>query len=456
MNTIVSKSILIIEDDKVFNRLVCKQLENMGLSTSCAHSWREAQHFLDKNEPALVLLDIQLPDASGLDILSELAPQFPVIILTAFGSVQSAIQAIRGGAAEYLIKPVNLDELEIMVSRTLEHAHLRQECQFWKSRTESSSKSFMIGKSPAFKKITALIDAFAPSETTVLIQGESGVGKELVAHEIHQRSLRQKRNFVPLDCCTLHENLFESELFGHERGAFTGADRQKKGLVEVADGGTLFLDEIGEISPSIQAKLLRVLETGQFRRLGGTRDLSADVRVVAATNRNLKAMTQEGAFREDLYYRLNAIVIVVPPLRDRSDDISALVEHFIEHHNFSRRIDKLFPPVTLDFMRAYDWPGNIRELKNVVERSIILSRDEPEIHIHHLGLDPQVSRQSSTTREELNDMQTLEELKEQYVRRVFERYDGHRLKMASALGISERNTYRLIEKYGLDQVRHVK
>ncbi|MBF0249155.1 MAG: sigma-54-dependent Fis family transcriptional regulator [Alphaproteobacteria bacterium] len=443
------KKVLIIEDDRVFNQLVSKQLRNLGLNTTGAHSWGEARAFLGENEPALILLDIQLPDASGLEILPELAPQYPVIVLTAFGSVQSAIKAIRGGASEYLMKPVNLDELELTVTRALENAHLREECQFLRSRTQASERSFMIGSSPAILRVAEMIEAVAPADTTVLIQGESGVGKELVAQEVHRRSLRAEQNFVPLDCCTLQENLFESELFGHERGAFTGADRQKKGLIEVADGGTLFLDEIGEISPAIQAKLLRVLETGQFRRLGGTKDLGADVRIVAATNRDLKAMAAEGQFRKDLYYRLSAIVITVPPLSARLDDIPALIQHFIDNHDFSRRIQKRFSPDALTFMQGYGWPGNIRELRNVVERAIILSRDDVEIGTEHLGIDLPAPPRINPKSEAFDDIPTLEEMKERYVRHVYRRCDGHRSKMSEALDVSERNVYRLIEKYGL-------
>ena len=449
MNVQPHKQALVVEDDRTFNQLLCKQLARMGLEPTGVQRWSDGEEYLRNNEPTLILLDVQLPDGDGVEILRGLAGQFPVIVLTAFGSVKSAVQAIKAGAAEYLIKPVNLDELEITVSRTLENAHLRQDWQFYRSRSKAVRKNFVVGHSAPIRRVMEMVDAVAPTGTTVLIQGESGVGKELVAREIHERSFFAKRNYVALDCCTLQENLFESELFGHERGSFTGADRQKKGLIEAADGGTLFLDEIGEISATIQAKLLRVLETGRFRRLGGTKDLVADVRIVAATNRDLGAMARQGTFRQDLFYRLNAFVVTVPPLRERRDDIPDIIDHFIHHHGFSRRIDKTVSPAAMRVLMSYDWPGNVRELRNVMERAIILSRDEPEIQIDHLGLDVKPVERPPVFDPDLDGEPTLEDLREKYIRYMYQKLRGHRSKLARAMGISERNTYRLIQRYGL-------
>ncbi|MEO5338581.1 MAG: sigma-54 dependent transcriptional regulator [Magnetospirillum sp. WYHS-4] len=445
-----NKQVLVIEDDRTFNQLLCKQLTRMGLSPTGVQRWGDGQEFLRGNEPALVLMDVQLPDGDGIEILRELGSQFPVIVLTAFGSVKNAVNAIKSGAAEYLIKPVNLDELEITVNRVLENAHLRQDWQFYRSRSKAVRKNFVVGHSAPIRRVMEMVDAVAPTGTTVLIQGESGVGKELVAREIHERSFFAKRNYVALDCCTLQENLFESELFGHERGSFTGADRQKKGLIEAADGGTLFLDEIGEITAAIQAKLLRVLETGQFRRLGGTKDLLANARIVAATNRDLGSMARLGTFRQDLFYRLNAFVITVPPLRERRDDIPDIIEHFIHHHGFSRRIDKTVSPNAMRVMMTYDWPGNVRELRNVMERAIILSRDETRIEVDHLGLDVKPKPPPGETFDfDMDGEPTLEDLKERYMRYMYRKLRGHRSNLARAMGISERNTYRLIRRYGL-------
>jgi len=357
-----NRNILVIEDDQVLNSLITSTLKMIGYNMSSASCWRDAEAHLDKKEPDLILLDIRLPDADGLELIPKLASNYPVIILTAYGSIEHAVRAIKSGAVEYLSKPINIDELELEVERALENADLRRAYQFAKQQQRTDRKTFMIGDSGELKEVMDLVDAVAETNTTVLIQGDSGVGKELVGREIHERSLRSNRNFVTLDCCTLHDNLFESELFGHERGAFTGAVTQKRGLIEGAKGGTLFLDEIGEISSVAQAKLLRFIETGHYRRLGGVKDLTSDARLVAATNRDLEQLSQENEFRSDLYYRLSAFTITVPPLSDRREDIPLLARHFLAKHDFSRRITKELSGGALQALTAYDWPGNIREL----------------------------------------------------------------------------------------------
>ncbi len=444
-------NILIIEDDQVLNSLLVKQLNQVGYATEGVDCWAAAENYLTAYEPHLIVLDPRLPDADGYEFLSDLVAQQPVIILTAYASVQKAVKAMQLGVADYLSKPVNLEELEVVVDRVLENAALRRNLQFVEDRLRTSRRTFLVGNSTAVEQVNRLIDAVAPSDMTVLIQGESGVGKELVAHEIHERSARLNRNFVALDCCTLQETLFESELFGHERGSFTGADRQKKGLIEGAEGGTLFLDEIGEITSSIQAKLLRVLESGQFRRVGGTKDLTAHVRIVAATNANLEKFSRDGRFRSDLFYRLSAFVITVPPLRERREDIEDLVNHFISNHDFSRRIDKRVSRRAMKRMMAYDWPGNVRELKNVVERAIILSGAHPTIHEEHVVLSTEQSPKAEELVLSFDHEPSLKEIEQDYLKHLLEKYSGHRVKVAATLGISERNTYRLIRKYGLHE-----
>lgn len=443
------QSVLVVEDDKLLNRLVCEQLTRMGYSTQNARDWSEATSLLEQMSFSLVITDVQLPDANGVDLLPELTKDQPVIVLTAFGSVKDAVNAMKNGAAEYLLKPVHPDELELMVTRVLDLAAQRRDLQFCRRTLKKQTASGMVGLSHGLSEVESLIEAVAPSDMTVLVQGESGVGKELVAQAIHVNSNRSKRNFVAVDCCTLQEQLFESELFGHERGAFTGATSQKKGLIESADGGTLFLDEIGEIEPGIQAKLLRVLETGQFRRVGSNMDRVANVRIVAATNRDLEEMSKHGGFRSDLFYRLSAFVVQVPPLRERRDDIPALVEHFVSNHNFSRRIDKRVSSGAMRSLVAYDWPGNIRELKNVVERAIILSRDSTKIRREHLGQCGERTAQGRMINLAFDHEPTLEEIQREYLSTVMQRYLGHRSQVAQTLGISERNVYRLIEKYDL-------
>ena len=387
------KTILIVEDDPVLKSLISRQLQEFGYNVLAAGGWREAEAILTRTEPHLIILDIRLPDADGMDVMRRLASDHAVIVLTAYASIQNAVQAVRSGAVAYLSKPMNLDELELEVKRAIENVELRRSYEFVRDSERAKRPSLMIGHSSALKELERLIDAVAPAPTTVLLGGDSGVGKELAAREIHERSPRSSHNYVVLDCCTLHENLFESELFGHERGAFTGAISQKRGLIEAADGGTLFLDEIGEISQAAQAKLLRVIETRQFRRVGGVKDLTADARIVAATNRDLAAMVQDGCFRADLFYRLSAFAIRVPPLRERREDIPILARHFLVKHDFSRRLRKELSRGADQALVAYDWPGNVRELRNVMERAVILSGSEPIIRSRHLGL-PQDSKTS--------------------------------------------------------------
>lgn len=443
------KKILVVDDDKAFNTLVSVQLQDMGYEVSSALNWAQALQVLDRSEPDLTLLDIHLPDTNGLEVLPQLSPVSPVIVLTAYGSVKTAVAAMKDGAVEYLMKPVDLDELELTVQRALGVQELKQDIEFVRSARKTSARSFMAGKSKALAAVDQLISLIAGEDVTVLITGESGVGKELVAREIHERSQRSQRNFVTLDCCTLQENLFESELFGHERGAFTGADRQKKGLVEGAKGGTMFLDELGEIGPVIQAKLLRFLETGEFRRLGGTKTLYSDARVLAATNRDLETMSRDGEFRPDLFFRLNTFVIKVTPLRERLEDIPDLVAHFLSNHDFSRRINKKLSAEASKALLNYDWPGNIRELRNVLERAIILSGDEPLISKSHLGLTAGHSSIRHATELSFDHEPTLEEIKQRYLSDLLEKYHGQRARLSEVLGISERNLYRLIKKYDL-------
>ncbi|MCP4075490.1 MAG: sigma-54-dependent Fis family transcriptional regulator [Gammaproteobacteria bacterium] len=448
----MSKKILIIEDDKLLNQMIVKLLENMGYTVKGVDSLHLADDYLKKHEPDLIISDMYLPDGDSISALPVLSDNQPVIILTAYGTVKNAVLAIQAGAEDYLTKPVSLEELTLTVKRVLDTAELKADHQFCKARlqAQAGSQSFMIGQSTALQKVKEMIDAVASSDLTVLVLGESGSGKELVARAIHDYSERVKRNFVAVDCCTLQESLFESELFGHEKGAYTGADRMKKGLIEGAAGGTLFLDEIGEIPPGIQAKLLRVLETGEFRRVGGTRDLTSDVRIVAATNRDLKQMSEAGDFRSDLYYRLEAFNIYTPPLRERREDIPSLVEYFIQNHNFSMRVQKTVTNEAMRKLTAYDWPGNVRELKNVVERSIILSRKNKTIRSQHLSFGD-CNKQLTGFQLDIPPGRdpTLEELEISFLRMLLDKHAGHRATIAQVMGISERHVYRLIGKYKL-------
>jgi two-component system response regulator AtoC len=437
------KTLLIVDDDSTFNGLLRRQVESMGFIAIGAGSWSEAQQKLSEIEPSAIILDFKLPDSNAGKILPEIRHQYPVIVLTGYGSIPNAVSAIREGAADFLTKPVNVDDLEMTVRRVLETAELRESNQFYKTQLASHRPGPMVFDSAAMREVQAMIHAVATTDTTVLIHGESGTGKEMVAQAIHENSQRSHRELVAIDASGLQENLFESELFGHERGAFTGADRQKKGLIEDAAGSTLFLDEIGDIGPSIQAKLLRVMESNTFRRLGGNKTLSADARFVAATNRDLAAMGSSGTFRNDLYFRLSRFVITVPPLRSRREDIEPLTRHFLAM--LSRTSPMRITQDALKLLLAYDWPGNIRELRNAIERAIILARPGSEVQLHHLAFIPRNQPGEVVLR--FAEEPDLEQIEKEYLRQVMAKYGGNRQKTAAVLGISERHVYRLIDKY---------
>lgn len=449
------KRILVIEDDRTLCRVVAEQLQAMGYTVATAHSWADAKSTLEGVDPSLALLDIRLPDADGLRCLPELSAQCPVIVLTAFGSIKHAVEAMRAGAAEYLAKPVNPAELELAVTRTLSADSLRRQYEYCRNQLAPEIVGEMVGSSHAFRDLVRMIELVAPSDATVLIEGESGVGKELVARSIHQMSARVQGTFVPVDCCTLQENLFESELFGHEKGSFTGADKRKQGLIEVAEGGTVFLDEIGELPASLQSKLLRLLETGEFRRLGGTQGLASDSRFVAATNRDLRDFSATGHFRRDLYYRLATVVIRVPSLRERREDIPLLAERFMAGRTFQRGTAKRLTDAALVALTKYDWPGNIRELRNVIERALLVSGSHPTIELEDLALpassiQPAVETHNASCELSFESEPTLEEIKETYLNYLLARHGSHRGRIANILGVSERNTYRMVKKFGLE------
>ena len=443
----LTKPILLIEDDATLNRLITSQLSGHGFKLRGVLRATDALRAIEEEEPALILLDIRLPDRDGLDLLKDIQHICPVIMLTAHGAIHQAVQALRLGAHDYLTKPIRPEELELAIERALDHAQLKRSGDFLKDRLKSLTTSTMVGGSKVFEEIRRQIALYGPTDATVLILGESGVGKELVARAIHQSSDRASQSYVAIDCSTLQESLFESELFGHERGAFTGADRRKLGLVEVADGGTVFLDEIGELTPALQAKLLRVLELGTFRRLGGITDLKANVRFVAATNRDLVAMGAEGRFRMDLYYRLSRFVLTVPALRERGDDAVQIARHFVRTRNFHRTLHKALDDSAIAAIRAYRWPGNVRELKNVVERAVLLSGTEPEITVTDLGLTdrPEAVVDGAGIRFSFAHLPTMDEIQIRYVKMLLERGGYSRARIAECLGISERSVYRILQ-----------
>ena len=446
-------TLLLVDDEESFRKLVSKELERAGYRVSGAGSLDEARRLLVKQAFHLVLLDVRLPDGSGLDLLGEIkesAPQTEVLMLTAYGTIEEAIRAMKLGALDFLTKPCKLAELEAVLEKAFQRQNLQRSHTALEREVERLQPTErFIGSTPQIRELLDMVARVADTDSTVLIRGESGAGKELVARAVHRQSRRSRQPFVVVDCASLHENLLQSELFGHEKGAYTGAIRLKHGLFEVADRGTIFLDEIGELTPQLQVKLLRVLETGVFRRVGGTADIKVDVRVIAATNRSLEQMMKEGHFREDLYYRLNVFSLHIPPLRERRDDVPVLAEHFIRNSSIAPKRSTRISEAAMSVLRRYAWPGNVRELENLIERALILC-DGGVLEPDHLPMGVRVTPQF-TQDDESGRLPTLEEVELRYIRRVLEECKGHRHKAASILGISERNLYRRLKELEAEQ-----
>jgi len=382
-----SGRILVVDDEVNARTALSELLRDEGYEVEMAADAFKALGKYEAFAPHVVVTDLKMPGMDGIDLVKKLrAEEDPpaVVVMTAFGAVQTAVDAMRAGAADYLTKPLNFDELLVVLEKVLDNEYLRRETKQLRARVRDRvAPNNIIGDAPPMQQVFEIIDQVAPSRATVLINGESGTGKELVANAIHQRSPRASGPFIKLHCAALAESLLESELFGHERGAFTGALARKDGRFSLADGGTLFLDEIGEISPAIQVKLLRFLQEHEFERVGGTQTIRVDVRVIAATNRNLPEEVAKGRFREDLFYRLNVVSLEMPPLRDRRADIPALAKFFLD--KYARANSKTIEALsreTLELLVGYDWPGNVRELENAIERAVVLtagSQVEPRV-----------------------------------------------------------------------------
>ena len=455
-----SQQILVVDDDEAIRWTLNEALQSWGFAAIEAGSVAEALTQFKAELPAVVLLDIDLPDGSGLDVLREIKREHPeVIAIMITGNVQidNTISALRGGAYDFIGKPINLEELRVTIRNAIEARHLRREVeQSRKERSREFNFRQIVGESPAMKKMLGLAAKVAESEVaSVLLQGESGTGKDLVAKAIHYGSQRAERPFVAVNCAALPATLIESELFGYEKGAFTDAKARKEGLFEQAEGGTLLLDEIGELELSLQAKLLRVLEEGAFRRVGGLKDIPLDVRVLAASNRDLKTESEAGRFRLDLYYRLSIIQIDIPPLRERGDDVLLLSQHYIDtigaRLKRSKRIKGLSPETTGVF-RKYSWPGNVRELRNVIERALILE-DSDHITTEYLpgGLleAPRLSSHAGVDEDSTQFVLptegiSLDEAELSFVRQAIQRSAGNQTRAAELLGISrDQLRYRL-------------
>lgn len=444
--------VLIIEDEKNMVWALTNALKQDGYQIESVLRGDQALEAIESHNPDLVLLDIKLPGMDGISVLSAIRSagnDVPVIMMTAHGTLDTAIQAIKLGATDYLSKPFELEEMKITVKKALQFGEMTKEINFLKDELNKNLKDTIIGSSQEMKDLLEVAEQVATSDATVLITGESGTGKEVIADFIYKSSARSDKPFVKVNCGALTETLLESELFGHEKGAFTGALARKPGRFERADGGTIFLDEIGEIPLSIQVKLLRVLQQKEFERVGGTETLTSDVRIIAATNRNLAEMVEAGSFREDLFYRLNVIPIEIPALRDRKEDIPLLLEHFTNKFAMKMKRQALvIEEKAMEYLVNYNWKGNIRELENLVERMVILSRtgrvtleDLPkEIRIKDNQVNPFYLPESGIN---------LDEVEKDLIAQAMERTDNNQTKAAKLLGISRHTLLYRLDKFNI-------
>ncbi|MEI7703580.1 MAG: sigma-54 dependent transcriptional regulator [Deltaproteobacteria bacterium] len=440
--------ILVVDDDQSSRDLLVRILTGAGHKVTPLTDGREAVAALDAGEPPdLVVSDIRMAEMDGLQVIDafkERAPDTPVILVTAFGNIDGAVEAIRRGAADYLSKPYDVDAIQIVVARALQHRALAMENRALRRGLRDRYRlDNVVGRSEAMLQVYKTAARVASTDATVLIQGESGTGKELVARAIHMASPRASGPFVAVDCGAIAEGVLESELFGHARGAFTGAQAARRGLFEEANHGTLFLDEIGDIGPNLQARLLRALQEGTVRRVGANEPISVDVRVVAATNRDLDAVVRQGAFRPDLYYRLHVVSIRIPPLRERREDVPLLAEHFAQKHG--RAEGSAISPAARELLLAYEWPGNVRELENVIARAlalnpsgVVLPEDLPDT-IRAVRPPPGPAPLPDVT-----DRPSLAELEKRYATQVLHETGGNKTRAAEILGIDRKTLYRIL------------
>jgi DNA-binding NtrC family response regulator len=452
---VIRKRILVVDDDESLRRVMQVQLQQSGYDAAAAASGAEALERLATVPVDLVLTDLKMPGMSGLDLLKRIRAEYPeviVVLITAYGAVETAVEAMRSGAYDYVTKPVNIDELKIVLDRALEHLTLLQEVRTLRSSLDDKyGFEHILGRSSALLYVLDMASRAAQTDSTVLIRGETGTGKELLAKAIHFNSPRKDKPFVTINCGAIPKDLLESELFGHLKGSFTGATAHKKGKVELADGGTLFLDEIGELPLELQVKLLRLLQQGEIEKIGATEPQIVDVRVIAATHRNLAAMAEDGTFREDLYYRLAVIPLEMPPLRERAEDIPELVDHFLLKTKVKHKREKLTLPASLlPYFSAYRWPGNIRELENVIERLVVLTRGD-EITLNDL---PDFLRRERPSLDALHlDLPeegiSLEAVERELILRALKKFNWNQTQAAKYLDLSRKTLIYRMEKYGI-------
>jgi len=449
------RSILVVDDDESLRRITQLQLEEAGYDVLTARNGGEALHAIEEEGPALVITDLKMPGISGLDLLKQVResnPQTTVLLITAFGTVQTAVEAMKAGAYDYLTKPIDYEELVLVVNRAMEHHQLLEEVRSLRlSLDQKYGFETIVGRSKVLLNVLEMASRVAPKNSTVLIRGETGTGKELLARAIHQNSRRKAQPFVTINCGAIPKDLLESELFGHAKGSFTGAFTPKRGKVENADGGTLFLDEIGELPLELQVKLLRLIQQGEIEKVGATQSATVDVRIIAATHRNLQSLIEDGSFREDLFYRLAVIPLELPPLRERTEDIPELVEALFLKAKQKQGVANLkLPPHLIPYFCGYRWPGNVRELENVIERLTVLSIGD-EITFNDL---PEFLRRERPAGEGLRlelppEGISLEAVEKELILKALKRFDSNQTKAAAFLDISRRTLIYRMEKHGI-------
>ncbi len=451
------EKILVVDDEPMIRKSFEELLRPKRYGIATVGTLREAEKLLKRDSFDLLFLDVRLPDGEGTDLLERIAntPQHPLtVVMSGFGTIETAVACMRGGAFDYLIKPYSLSQVELLVKKAESYRQVLQVNEYLAAQVSDASD--LIGNSPAIVGLRTMLRKVAPTEATVLIQGENGTGKELVAHEIFHASARSQLPYIKVNCAAVSDTLIESEFFGHEKGAFTGASERREGRFELAGGGTLLLDEISEISPRLQAKLLRVLQEREFERVGGSKTIKVDVRVLATTNRDLRKAVANGEFREDLYYRLNVFPIHVPALRDRQEDIPVLAAHFLER--FSRRHGMHIPGFTeaaSESLCEHAWPGNVRELQNTIERAVILTDDGTPVQADALGLaistardfSPRIGNIGTRIRDDSATVKTLSEIEREHILHALEQNGGNRTRTAEKLEISIRTLRNKLNEY---------
>jgi two-component system response regulator HydG len=452
LGAVMKPKILVVDDEASHRKMIDAVLSDEGYEIKQADDGQAAIDAVQAGFYDLIVMDVRMSKVGGIEALKkikDISPGIPIVIMTAYASVNTAVDALKSGAYDYLTKPLDIDELKILVEKALRFHQLEKENVYLKERlNDRFDFSNIIGRGPAMRTLFETMALVSPSEATVLIFGESGTGKELIANAIHQNSPRKERPFIKVNCAALPETLLESELFGHEKGAFTGAVARKQGRFQLAHKSSVFLDEIAEMAPTTQAKILRVLQEREFEPLGSTQTIKVDTRVIAATNKNLEEQIKAGRFREDLYYRLNVVSLEVPPVRERREDISLLADFFLKRYaEKNQRIFKGFTPRAMDLMMRYDWPGNVREIENVVERAVIMARGEMVTPAEFPDILQQLDPEFKATYVDLSPGRTLKEVEKDMIIRTLEETGGNRTHAAKILGISRRTLQLKLKEY---------